>query len=231
MRALDIPDIDTKFIEGHYAVVRQLLDSSLPDTHIHDEFTGTDIVAFCQRFGLRYDQGQVRFRWLDNNLCKHTFGLEDLSAPVDQLSNINPPVKQVIITENKTNFLSFPSGQNALILFGQGYAIDLIAKLPWLQDKQIFYWGDIDTHGFHILDRLRNKLPQVNSLLMGKETLLKFRKFRGKEKPEKRFTHPLSYLTHEEKKLYQALIDNEYAENLRLEQERIPLGWLKQSFP
>src|ERR1022692_4377837 len=34
------------------------------------------------------------------------------------------------------------------------------------------YWGDIDTYGFHILDRLRVLFPDVQSLLMDRDTLL-----------------------------------------------------------
>jgi len=228
LRALDIPNIDSKFIESRHTVIRQLLDELLPATHINDEYTGTDIVHFCQRFGLRYDQPLIRFRWLDKRFQKYTLGLEDMSVPVDQLSKFNIAIKYVFITENKTNFLSFPPKQDAVIMFGQGYAINLIANLPWLHEKQIYYWGDIDTHGFNILNRLRKHLPQVISLLMDKQTLLKFKTFWGEENPKERFTSPLSYLTNEEKKLYQALIDNTHVENLRLEQERIPLKHLNE---
>jgi len=63
---------------------------------------------------------------------------------------------------------------------------------------------------------------------MDKETLLEFRKFWGNENAKQRFTSQLSYLTDEENNLYNALIDNKYAENIRLEQERVPLWWLKE---
>jgi hypothetical protein len=36
-------------------------------------------------------------------------------------------------------------------------------------------WGDIDTHGFVILDRLRAMFPKVRSMLMDRETLLAHR--------------------------------------------------------
>lgn len=228
LRALDIPNIDSKFIESRHTVVRQLLDELLPATHINAEYTETNFIAFCQRFGLRYDQALVRFRWLDSSLQKYTSGLKDLSIPISQLCKFNIPVKQVFITENKTNFLSFPAKQNAAVIFGQGYAINLIANLPWLHEKQVYYWGDIDTHGFNILDRLRKNLPQVTSLLMDRGTLLEFKTFWGEENQNERYTQPLSYLANEENKLYQSLIDNEYAENLRLEQERIPLNHLEK---
>jgi len=36
-----------------------------------------------------------------------------------------------------------------------GYAVDVLGQLPWLQEAQCIYWGDIDTHGFAILNRAR----------------------------------------------------------------------------
>ena len=36
--------------------------------------------------------------------------------------------------------------------------------LSWLKQKPMYYWGDIDTHGFAILDQLRSKFLHVQSL-------------------------------------------------------------------
>ncbi|NOR71388.1 MAG: hypothetical protein GQ532_17115, partial [Methylomarinum sp.] len=36
------------------------------------------------------------------------------------------------------------------------------------------YWGDLDTHGFAILSRLRHYYPQVKSILMDEKTLEQF---------------------------------------------------------
>ena len=42
-------------------------------------------------------------------------------------------------------------------------------------------WGDIDTHGFAILDQLRGILDSVQSLLMDRETLFAFLSQWGRE--------------------------------------------------
>lgn len=42
----------------------------------------------------------------------------------------------------------------------------------------VHYWGDLDTHGSAILDRLRAWLPQTRSFLMDRETLLDHRERR-----------------------------------------------------
>lgn len=83
----------------------------------------------------------------------------------------------------------------------------------------MFYWGDIDTHGFAILNQLKAQLPHVESFLMNRETLLSHERFWGVEK------HPargeLSYLSPEENVLYQRLMKGEFGKGVRLEQERV----------
>jgi hypothetical protein len=48
----------------------------------------------------------------------------------------------------------------------EDYAIDRLGSLPWLREKPLYYWGDIDTHGFAILSRLRRHWEHARSLLM-----------------------------------------------------------------
>ena len=49
----------------------------------------------------------------------------------------------------------FPQSPDVLAIFGGGYAIDLLPALPWIANQPLHYWGDLDTHGFAILSRLR----------------------------------------------------------------------------
>jgi len=89
----------------------------------------------------------------------------------------------------------------------------------------VFYWGDIDTHGFAILDQLRSCLPHARSVLMDRATLLAFEAQWGTE--EKQTLRNLSRLNVEECALYDDLRDNRLSSNLRLEQERIGFGWVE----
>jgi hypothetical protein len=72
-------EVDTKFIDRHEAVIRRLLDFLLP------EAARTNSDHFEERFGLRYDEPQIRFRILDPNL-KSRFGLpaDDIAVPISQ---------------------------------------------------------------------------------------------------------------------------------------------------
>jgi hypothetical protein len=138
---------------------------------------------------------------------------------LDQHPGFIEQIKRVFITENEINFLAFPPQRNSLVIFGAGYGFEALAQAAWLASVDIFYWGDIDTHGFAILDQLRARFPHVQSLLMDERTLMAHREFWGMEKtPECRV---LPRLTTDEQTLYQALINNHHQSHLRLEQERI----------
>ena len=58
---------------------------------------------------------------------------------------------------------------------------EALARAVWLHRCQLHYWGDIDTHGFAILDQLRSYFPHVASFLMDRETLLTHRLHWGEE--------------------------------------------------
>lgn len=66
---------------------------------------------------------------------------------------------RVYITENNINGLAFPPMEGSLVIFGLGYGVETLSTIPWLRKVGIIYWGDIDTHGFAILDRLRMTFP------------------------------------------------------------------------
>ena len=135
-----------------------------------------------------------------------------------------PAVRQVFITENEINFLAFPPVANGLVIFGAGYGFDALAAVPWLAACALHYWGDIDTHGFAILDQLRAHQPQVQSLLMDRATLLAHRaQWTTEPQPTLR---DLGRLNADEQALYGDLRWQRLeAQALRLEQERIGYGW------
>jgi hypothetical protein len=171
---------------------------------------------------LKYDPALIRFRWLDPSLSVSTAGLDDLSVPLRSFQQLSPAVERVFVTENKINGLSLPACPRSMVIFGLGYGIECLADISWLKNKVIHYWGDIDTHGFSILARLRKLYPQVQSFLMDTTTLHSCTRLWGTEPDSARFQGELNSLTQAEQQLYQELLDNRYAINLRLEQERIP---------
>jgi hypothetical protein len=226
LRQIDIPGVHSKFIEAYRGVLLQWLDSLLPPEAINRSACG--VSGFASRYGFRVKPQRIRLRALDP-----THGLlpgatdADITLDAESFASLSPAVSRVFITENEINYLAFPSVPDSLLIFGAGYGFDVLAQAAWLMRCQVFYWGDIDTHGFAILDQLRASLPHAHSLLMDRGTLLAFESQWGGE--EKQTLRDLSRLNEEERALYDDLRDNRLGKNLRLEQERIGFGWVEKA--
>jgi len=223
LRQVDIPGVHSKLIEAHRAVLTELLDIVLPPTAV--DFSATGGSRFAARYGFRDKPARIRFRMLDSASDPVYGSFQDITLDAESFARLDPSVSQVFITENEINFLAFPPVKKSLVLFGAGYGFEMLDKVDWLSRCRIHYWGDIDTHGFAILDQLRSRFRQVDSLLMDRTTMLEFKTLWGTE--EKQVLHDLSRLTREERELYDDLRDNRIRSNLRLEQERIGFTWVE----
>ena len=118
---------------------------------------------------------------------------------------------------------------SAIVIFGLGYGLERLARVSWLSERRIHYWGDIDTHGFAILNRLRHHIPTARSLLMDRATLDAHRRLWTQEGRNQRFMGELDRLTNDEWQLFDDLRQNRLGDRVRLEQERVSFGRLKGS--
>ena len=223
LRQVDIPGVHSKFIEVHRSVLVQWLDLVLPPEVINTSARG--VSGFARRYGFLDKPQRIRLRGLDPT---HPLfdGLvdADITLDADSFTRLQPSVSQVFITENEINFLAFPRVDDSLLVFGAGYGFEVLAQVDWLENCQVYYWGDIDTHGFAILDQLRAHVPHTRSLLMDRVTLLAFEDQWGIE--ETQTQRDLPRLDADECALYDDLRDNRIRSNLRLEQERIAFSWV-----
>jgi len=224
LRQIDIPGVHSKFIEAHRGVLGELLDIILPPELIDP--TASGVSQFIQRYGFRDKPLRIRFRHLDPEqpLLPGTH-FQDITLDSKSFALLAPHVTRVFITENEINFLAFPQVRDSLIIFGAGYGFEMLSQAEWLTRCRIHYWGDIDTHGFAILDQLRGRFSHVESFLMDRKTLLAFTSQWGEE--IKQTVRDLPRLSHEERALYDDLRDNRIRMNLRLEQERIGFNWVE----
>jgi hypothetical protein len=225
LRQVDIAGMHGKFIEARRGVLADLLDLALPAETIDEGSRG--IAGFASRYGFRDKPLRVRFRMLDAaHRLLDAAGEQDMTLDADSFARLAPAVRRVFITENEINYLAFPAMADSMILFGAGYGFDMLARADWLAHRQLIYWGDIDTHGYAILDQLRARLPHVTSLLMDSETLLAHRgQWSTESKP---LSRDLPRLDREEAETYDALRDMRLGRNVRLEQELIGYGWLER---
>lgn len=211
LRELPLP-LPTKFVEENKAVLHQLLDALLPA-----EAIAADENHFERRFGLRYDEPQIRLRLLDLDLqAELGWPAADLGLTLsDCVKLVGMNGRLLFIVENKMTFLTLPAVKNGVAIWGKGFQVSLLREVSWLAHCTIWYWGDLDAQGFVILSQLRGYWPQTRSFLMDGAMLEKYKAFiiEGVQMKET----ALPNLVGEETAVYQQLM----AHNWRLEQERI----------
>ena len=224
VRQVDVPGVHTKFIEQHQRMLSAMLDILLPEAAVDTSAGPTD---FARRYGFRVKPRLVRFRYLDQRL---SLGAADVdrhyTLTAADFGRLDPPA-QVFITENEINFLAFPDVPKSMVVFGAGSGLEHLADAPWLVGVPVHYWGDIDTHGFAILDQLRAVVPHAKSLMMDSETLATHRDYWGAEESPTR--RDLNRLTTAELALYDDLRDNRLGPSIRLEQERVRFGRVRSA--
>lgn len=246
VRQLGLPGVHTKFIEGHRQVIDQLLaalapgsdvdevdanadasseaaiEAAEPEIALDDGAGRTTAARFARRHGFLHPPELVRFRLLDPSMNVLS-GARDITVTAEAFSTLQLPVHTVIATENQINFLALPERSGALALYGGGYGFSSLRDAAWLRNCDVLYWGDIDTHGFRILDQLRAVHPHVASVLMDEATLLAHRDAWGREPSPSRAL--MTRLTADEAALYEALGHDSYGSAVRLEQELIRWDW------
>lgn len=215
LREISAPGVDTKFAEQHRAVLAALL--GVPGS----------AAGFLTGLGLRAKPEMVRIR-LSPSLGLPS-PLTELAVRADELAELPLTPHTVMVCENEITYLTVPVPTDGMVLWGKGFEVDRVGRLPWLATADVFYWGDTDTHGFAILNRLRGWLPRTVAVLMDRETLLAHR--------DRWVTEPtptragLAHLTTDEAALYQDLVTDHLGDRVRLEQERIDWEWATQRLP
>lgn len=231
LRQLDIIDVDTKFIETHKKIIHELVQANNSNNKIPIPIISLANGVFEQIYGIRNHNISIRFRLLDkslsHNFCNNSWlqYITDFSVPLHEFALLNIPCEKIFISENKISGISFPELSNSIIIFGLGYGIEVLKHIEWLKNKEIIYWGDIDTHGFAILSQMRGYFPQTQSIMMDANTLENFKDLCTHEL--RQTNAQLINLTPTEHELYSKLLNNYYGENIRLEQERIKLKYVE----
>ena len=223
VRQLSLPGVHTKFIERNRQVIDQLLAAVVPGVTEPDGEGGEAPGArFARRHGFLHPPELVRFRILDPEI-QVLGGAGDITVTAEAFAHLELPVHTVVATENQVNFLALPERPGTLALYGAGYGFSSLRDAGWLRGCRVLYWGDIDTHGFRILDQLRAVHPHVESVLMDEPTLMAHRDAWGTEPSPSGAA--LTRLNADETALYEALGTDTYGPKVRLEQELINWGW------
>lgn len=210
VRQLPIAGVDTKWLESRRSLIIAFLQA----------IRNVDTTDFYELTGLKREPNLIRLRILDKKLRSQFGGISDWSVSALELAQLNFSVKRVYIVENLRTGLAFADLPDAVVFMGLGNSVNQLAVIPWVQSAECYYWGDLDTHGFAILNRVRAHLPAIKSVLMDEQTLLNSKSLWVVE-PQPYRSENLDFLTADEKKVYMHLLNNTWGYQIRLEQERI----------
>lgn len=154
----------------------EFVDDSASPLDVNEFFAQEEhysqIQRFLLRWGFKVKPDMVRLRSLD---VEHLFWLDprqglgnaqarssELAVEIDTLNAWRPQgeLRHVIICENEICYLSLPSISHAIAIWGSGYKAVVLGRLALLVGLDVVYWGDLDTHGFAILNQLRVSVAQ-----------------------------------------------------------------------
>lgn len=225
LREISAPGVDTKFVERQRGLLTDLLVAG--GAHLMPvEGTPGAIGSFAQQFGLRTPERLVQLRFqrgfagMPPEVSQGGFRLAELAHLPAQLA-------AVVIVENLQTFQAWPLPRDGVVIWGAGYLAPRLSRLSWVREAPaVVYSGDLDTHGFAILNGLRMGVGHVESLAMDRATLLAHRDRWGTERTPTAARLPR--LTPAEDELYRDLVEDTYGPRVRLEQERLDWGHVAQ---
>lgn len=205
----EIPlQIHTKFIENNFTIIQSFFTFDLQDG-LKQKPVLFEIRPLCENTNT--DEPKLTF-------LPKIFSLSSIDLDTLLKNNSMQSIKKIFIIENEMVFLSFPQIRNALCIWGHGYTALMLKDCDALNTKELYYFGDLDEHGFDILSKFRSHFCNTKSFCMDKITLKTFTKFRVASKKSPLVNVPEN-LNDSEKDVF-AILQQDKSFN-RLEQERI----------
>ena len=216
LRALPLSAVNTKFLEQNL-LLTEVICNVLYDDEI---VLAGGLLAWLDC--LDSPKGWLTIKPVCPNVQEKLGGLPVFQLSTEVLDQFELPAERIIVVENIQSGLACPNLENSIVVCGGGKNISWM-NAKWLQHKQVFYWGDIDSEGLNILSMVRQKIPHVIALMMDEATVLQFQNHMVDE-PDSIFSEP-QYLSADELKLFHDLRAQTF-KNRRLEQERISVDWV-----
>ena len=221
LRALSVKGVDTKFIETHAILIENLLDA-LYKGELTAREGGLSAWLGC----VPRPAGWLMIRPL-NQASRNAMGqMSVFKVPYTMLKNYELPATRILVVENVESGLALPFMEEAIAVIGGGKNVAWM-DAPWLQKKEVGYWGDIDTWGLSFLSDARSKAAHLTAFMMDEATL-RAHEDRMSVEPTSVTTIP-EYLTLDETRLFRDLNHGVFISN-RLEQERISSDYICNTF-
>jgi len=215
LRALPLVSVDTKFIELFTALISDLLDN-LHQGAISEK---GDLLAWLGC--LENPSGWLMVRPLCPQTQQRMGGFSMMKLSTQMLQQKSLPADRILVVENIQSGLSLPHMPETIAVIGGGRNVSWMAA-EWLKNKQLAYWGDIDTWGLAILSDARTLAPHLSPLMMDETTLIKYQAAMVNEAQP---YHQLpANLRDDEQDLFRQLSNKQRGKD-RLEQERLPVDY------
>jgi len=213
LRTISWEGIDTKFFERNSRLVTTLLDA-----RFDDEVSRLGLEVFLGAFV----EGDHWLLLMDLDGGLLPFSKQRVAS--SELKCVSLPASRVLIVENETCQHQLPDLPDTIAVLGAGFDLSWTEN-SLLDDKQVGYWGDIDTWGLKFLAQARRNIKHVQALLMNSE-LYEVHRDAAVGEPVVAGTDCPIGLTNSEQRLYQRLLNEPDG---RLEQEYLPTQTIHQT--
>lgn len=159
LRALALAGNDSKFFERHASLITALLD-----VRFDGEASAQGLTAFLGASA----EGE---HWLlVAALAPGLLPFARQRVATSELATTPLPACRILLIENERSLHQLPQPlPDTIAILGAGLNLGWLAA-PWLQSRQVAYWGDIDTWGLAMLATARSHLPHLHPLLMDRTT-------------------------------------------------------------
>ena len=225
LREIPVP-VHTKFIEQNTSLIFSVYTALNKNEDTDKVSSNADIY---KRWGVRTAEPFIRFRSLDKDIhlkiLNEEFTSYEIQTPLSAFAKINfNSIEYIFIVENLMVYLTFPAFNKALCIFGSGFAAVNLKECKTLNEKKLYYFGDMDEHGFEILSNVRSIFPNIQSFCMDQKTYETFSIFAVKGENSHSKIEDLN-LSEDELHLFKFLRENKTIG--RLEQEKISQAFIK----
>jgi hypothetical protein len=156
MRSVAVAGIDSKFMERHGALVTALLDV---------RFEGQASKQGLVRFLDAADEGEHWLLVLPLSPGLLPFARQRVRAR--ELMEVPLPARRILVVENDRCLHLLPPMPDTIAVLGAGLNLAWL-DVSWLRERDIGYWGDLDTWGLQMLAHARRLQPEIEPILMNR---------------------------------------------------------------
>lgn len=214
LRLLSGQGVDTKFIENNISLLTRLLD-----VRFSGEASEQGLTTFLDAF----DESS---HWvLIVPLSPGLLPFKKCRVTTAELVETTLPASRMLVIENEQCLHQLPVLSDTIAILGCGLDVQWLSS-PALDEKQVAYWGDMDSWGLLMLARARRCRPSLDVLLMNRELFEEYASHSAVPEPVKAQEAIPDGLLNEEVDFYRYLTRLPRG---RLEQEFLPAGIVEKA--